>query len=100
MVLRKSGRVGSRRFRKRRDSVPKGIGSFFVYKLSVVIVKTLRRNFGSTDIPSCYHFIYAYILANLNMKNFTSETPLNKLRKALILALKDSAEAFVSRSSK
>ena len=45
MVLRKSGRVGSRRFRKRRDSVPKGIGSFFVYKLSIVIVKTRFSRF-------------------------------------------------------
>ena len=45
MVLRKSGRVGSRRFRKRRDSVPKGIGTFFVYKLSIVIVKTRFSRF-------------------------------------------------------
>ena len=35
-----------------------------------------------------------------SMKNFTSATPLNWLRKALIVALNDSAEAFVNRSSK
>ena len=55
MVLRKSGRVGSRRFRKRRDSVPKGIGSFFVYKLSIVIVKTLQRNFRNTAVFGLEH---------------------------------------------
>ena len=33
-------------------------------------------------------------------ENFRSATPLNWLRKALILALNDSAEAFVNRSSK
>ena len=33
-------------------------------------------------------------------EEFPSATPLNWLRKALILALNDSAEAFVNRSSK
>ena len=42
----------------------------------------------------------SYSLASLNMKNFTLATPLNWLRKALIVALNDSAEAFVNRSSK
>ena len=70
MVLRKSGRVGSRRFRKRRDSVPKGIGSFFVYKLSVVIVKTrFSRFFGSVDFSWGLFFILVkYCLLRI-MKN-------------------------------
>jgi|GEM_PF-5712079 len=39
--------------------------------------------------------VYAKILANLYKKNLTSFTPLNCALKALILALKDSAEALV-----
>lgn len=45
-------------------------------------------------------FFYVYSVASLNMKNFTSATPLNCLQKALIFALNDFAEALVNRSSK
>ena len=43
---------------------------------------------------------HEYSVASLNMKNFTSPTPRNCVRKALIFALNDSAEALVSLSSK
>ena len=42
----------------------------------------------------------AYCVASLNIKNLISPTPLNCILKAFALALKDSAEAFVSLSSK
>ena len=41
-----------------------------------------------------------YSVASLNIKNLMSPTPRNCVLNALILALKDSAEAFVSRRSK
>lgn len=41
-----------------------------------------------------------YSVANLNIKNLMSPTPRNCDRKALTLALKDSADAFVSLRSK
>ncbi|KRT13131.1 hypothetical protein ASU31_26145 [Pedobacter ginsenosidimutans] len=40
--------------------------------------------------------LQVYIFDNLNKKNLTSLTPLDVDLKALILALKDSAEAFVA----
>jgi len=40
--------------------------------------------------------LQVYIFDNLNKKNLTSLTPLDVDLKALILALKDSAEAFVT----
>lgn len=40
------------------------------------------------------------MLHSLKRKYLTSETPLSCLRKAFILALNDSAEAFVERLSK
>ena len=43
---------------------------------------------------------HANCVANLNIKNFTSPTPLNCVLKALIFALKDSADALVSLLSK
>ena len=43
---------------------------------------------------------HEYSVANLNIKNFMSPTPLNCVLKALIFALKDSAEAFVNLSWK
>ncbi len=41
-----------------------------------------------------------YSFASLNMKNLMSPTPRNWVLNALILALKDSADALVSRRSK
>ena len=41
-----------------------------------------------------------FTLTQSEHEEFPSATPLNWLRKALILALNDSAEAFVNRSSK
>ena len=43
---------------------------------------------------------YAKIVVSLNKKKSTFLTPLNCALKVLILALKDSAEAFVLRLSK
>lgn len=55
---------------------------------------------GSADFSGGWGRCQEYSLASLNMKNFISPTPRNWVLKALILALKDSAEAFVSLRSK
>ena len=56
--------------------------------------------FGSADFSGWWGRCQEYSLASLNMKNLMSPTPRNWLLKALILALKDSAEALVSLRSK
>lgn len=50
------------------------------------------RKFGGLTLVN---LSYAYTFANLKRKNFISTTPLNDALKALILALKASAAAFV-----
>ena len=58
---------------------------------------SLYRDSGYFRLAGACH---EYSVASLNMKNFTSPTPRNCVRKALIFALNDSAEALVSLSSK
>ncbi len=50
---------------------------------------------GQRKFPVGARPCQAYCVASLNIKELTSPTPLNCVRKALILALKDSADAFV-----
>ena len=38
---------------------------------------SLYNTNGTVDIPGCCPLFYAYNLASLSMKNFTSATPLN-----------------------
>gem|GEM_PF-5388144 len=59
----------------------------------LMLPKPVTRSLGS-PVNSC---VYPQILATLNKKNFISLTPLSEALNALILALKDSAEAFVER---
>jgi len=54
---------------------------------------------GLTTVKILFSF-HAYIFAILKRKNVISVTPLNDALKALILALKDSAAAFVLRLTK
>ena len=61
------------------------------------IFPDLFRDSGYFRLAGACH---EYSVASLNMKNFTSPTPRNCVRKALIFALNDSAEALVSLSSK
>ena len=49
------------------------------HKIKIEAVTHLQKLgiFGPADFPGWYHYFYAYSLASLNMKNFTSDTPLN-----------------------
>ena len=60
----------------------------------------LNALFGSADFSGGQGRCQEYSVASLNMKNLMSPTPRNCVRKALILALKDSADALVSLRSK
>jgi hypothetical protein len=71
--------------------------------LRYVLPKEIVESFDLVDLqekekiglPSLC--VYPQIFFTLNKKNFISVTPLSEALKALILALKDSAEAFVER---
>ena len=56
--------------------------------------------FGVSGFFRCMAIFQANSLHSLNMKKRGSDTPLNWVRNILILALKDSAEAFVARDLK
>ncbi len=60
----------------------------------------IYQNRGQRIFPVGGSSSQPYCVASLNMKNRTSHTPRSWLRNALILALNDSAEALVNRSSK
>ncbi len=55
---------------------------------------------GSADFSGGWGRCQEYSVASLNMKNLMSPTPRNWVLNALILALKDSADALVSLRSK
>ncbi len=59
-----------------------------------------QRSLGQRIFPVGTRGCQEYSVASLNMKNLMSPTPRNCVLNALILALKDSADAFVSRRSK
>ena len=56
----------------------------------------IREKMGQRIFPVGTRGCQEYSVASLNMKNLMSPTPRNCVLNALILALKDSAEAFVS----
>ena len=107
----------------------KTVSAIFVIPLSSRIVNIVRcggvqfvnslnrEQFVHDGIPSNHNFLIFCIfrvsgffrcmaifqansLHSLNMKKRGSDTPLNWVRNILILALKDSAEAFVARDLK
>ena len=56
--------------------------------------------YGSADFSGGLNMSHEYSVVSLNMKNLMSPTPRNCVLNAFILALNDSAEAFVSLCSK
>ena len=73
----------------------------YANKNEMTICKTFEEHIsGDSGYFRLAGACHEYSVASLNMKNFTSPTPRNCVRKALIFALNDSAEALVSLSSK
>ena len=71
-----------------------------LHKEQLVLERLQGAFAGSADFPGWRGKYHEYSVASLNMKNLMSPTPRNCVLKALILALKDSADALVSLRSK
>ena len=69
-------------------------------RVQIVDIRFRVHFCGSADIAGGRWGFQEYSVASLNMKNLISPTPRNWVLNALILALKDSADALVSLRSK
>ena len=72
----------------------------FLYSLRLAPKSVEGAFYGSADFSGGWGWCQEYSVASLNMKNLMSPTPRNWVLNALILALKDSADALVSLRSK
>ena len=66
-----------------------------IYKKGVRYEQQNHRTFGSAEIPGWCKAMSGILCNEPEHKGADIPTPLNCVRKALILALKDSADAFV-----